>query len=218
MFEAIIFDWDGTLADTRKVIVISFHTALKEIDCDVSSDYVERRIGIGAADTFRDILQSRRGWVDETLVNRLVDRKSEVQIQLADEVRLFEGTIALLELLHGKVKVGLASMNNRAVINHLLKIHNLEKYFEVVLTVERVSKSKPDPEIFIKTAHDLNAIPEKCIVFEDSIFGVKAAKLAGMACIAVTTGVYTMNELKQENPDLAVKTLLDSRISSFVLQ
>jgi HAD superfamily hydrolase (TIGR01509 family) len=218
MFDAVIFDWDGTLADTRKVIVISFHTVLKEIDCDVSSDYIERRIGIGAADTFRDVLQSRRGWVDETLVSRLVDRKSEVQIQLADEVRLFEGTRALLDLLRGKVKVGLASMNNRSVINHLLKIHNLEQYFEVVLTVECVSKSKPDPEIFIKTAHDLNAIPEKCIVFEDSIFGVKAAKLAGMTCIAVTTGVYTMDELKQENPDLAVKTLLDSRISSFVLQ
>ena len=60
MFEAVIFDWDGTLADTRQVIVISFQKALSEINCKVSDEYIERRIGIGAADTFRDILQSAK--------------------------------------------------------------------------------------------------------------------------------------------------------------
>ena len=58
MFEAAIFDWDGTLGDTRQVIVISFQKALGEINCKVSDEYIERRIGIGAADTFRDILRS----------------------------------------------------------------------------------------------------------------------------------------------------------------
>ena len=60
MFEAVIFDWDGTLGDTRQVIVIAFQATLSEINCRVSDEYIERRIGIGAADTFRDILRSAK--------------------------------------------------------------------------------------------------------------------------------------------------------------
>ena len=217
MFEAAIFDWDGTLADTRKGIVTSFHTALKEVDCDVSTEYIERRIGIGAADTFRDILKSKKGVVDEALVKRLVQRKSEVQIALAAEVQLFEGAEELLGLLKGKIKVGLASMNNQAVISHLLKLHNLGGCFDVVLTVERVAKSKPEPDIFLKTAEELGVEAAKCVVFEDSIFGVKAAKAAGMGCVAVATGVYSADELKKEMPDLVVKSLLEAKIASFIL-
>jgi beta-phosphoglucomutase len=133
-------------------------------------------------------------------------------------VALFEGSRELLEALHGKVKVGLASMNNRAVVMHLLEIKGLTGCFDTVLTVEAVSRSKPDPEIFLKTAERLHAEPGGCVVFEDSIFGVKAAKSAKMSCIAVTTGVYTREELAVEKPDLIVKTLKDPEIPCFVLR
>ncbi len=217
MFEAAIFDWDGTLADTRKAIAVSFQKALEEINCQVSTEYIERRIGIGASETFREILRSKNLPVDEGLVKQLVARKSEVQIELAAEVKLFEGSRELLETLGGKVKVGLASMNNGAVVRHLLKLNNLEKCFQVVLTVDRVSRSKPDPEIFLRTAQELGASPPECVVFEDSIFGVKAAKAGGMSCIAVTTGVYSIEELLVEKPDLIVKSLKDPKILPFVL-
>jgi beta-phosphoglucomutase len=218
MFEAAIFDWDGTLADTRKAIVISFQKALKEINLEVPTEYIERRIGIGAAETFREILLAANRRVDEKVVKQLVDRKSKVQIQLADEVELFEGARELLEALRGKVKVGLASMNSRAVVMHLLQINGIADCFDVVLTVEAVSHSKPNPEIFLKTAQQLNAKPAACVVFEDSLFGVKAAKAANMSCIAVTTGVYSQRELQVEKPDLTVKTLKDPQILPFVMR
>jgi beta-phosphoglucomutase len=217
MFEAAIFDWDGTLADTRRAIVLSFHRALSENKLDISSEYIERRIGIGAADTFREILRSKWGTADEAQITRLVKRKNEVQIELANESQLFDGTQKLLESLQGKVKVALASMNSKIVISHLLKINHLEEYFQVVLTADSVSHSKPDPEIFLKTATKLNTPPIRCVVFEDSPFGVKAAKAGGMSCIAVTTGVYNSNELKRENPNLIVKNLNDPQISSYVI-
>lgn len=217
MFDAAIFDWDGTLADTRHPIVVSFHRALKENGLEVTTEYIERRIGIGASDTFRDILRSQSQVVDEQLVKRLVARKSEIQIELADEVQLFGGARELLSELQGKVKVALASMNNRNVVGYLLKAKGLEECFEVVMTGDRVSHSKPDPEIFLKTAEVLNAEPERCVVFEDSIFGVKAAKAADMSCIAVTTGVYSSQELQKENADLVVKMLSDPKIRLFVM-
>ena len=148
MFEAAIFDWDGTLADTRRAIVVSFRKALGEVGVVVPDEYVERRIGIGAALTFREILKSKGMVVDEEIVERLVRRKSEVQIKLAGEVRLFEGARELLESLQGKIKVGLASMNNRSVIEHILRINHLEGCFEVVVSADDVSRSKPNPEIF----------------------------------------------------------------------
>ena len=215
MFAAAIFDWDGTLADTRQAIVTSFQKALSEVNCQVSNEYIERRIGIGASDTFRDILKSK-GIIDELLVKKLVKRKSEVQIELTTKNQLFDGAKELLETLKGKIKVGLASMNNQAVISHQLEVNNLEEYFQVIVTVDDVSRSKPDPEIFLKTAQKLKVDNKECVVFEDSIFGVKAAKTGGMTCIAVTTGVYTLQELQQEKPDLIVETLKDNRIVPFI--
>jgi len=218
MFEAVIFDWDGTLGDTRQVIVIAFQKALNEINCKVSDEYIERRIGIGAAETFREILRSAKMQFDEKLIQRLVERKSQLEIELTDQVKLFPGAKELLEALQGKVKMVLASMNNRSVIIHLLKAKDLEKYFDAVLTAESISHSKPDPEIFLKAASNLKASPEKCAVVEDSIFGVKAAKSANMGCIAVVTGVYSKLELEKEQPDLIVKTLKDKQIIPFILQ
>ena len=218
MFEAAIFDWYGTLADTREVIVISFRRALFEVGCKVDDEFVERRMGIGAAETFREILRSKGILFDEKFIGRLVESKSRFEIELSGQVELFEGAIELLEALEGIVKVGLASMNNQSVITHMLRAMNLEKYFQKVLTAESITHSKPNPEIFLKTAKTLKASFEQCVVFEDSIFGVKAAKVGGMGCIAVTTGVYNKKELDAENPDLTVKNLKDPRILPFVLQ
>ncbi|MBN1358879.1 HAD family phosphatase [Candidatus Bathyarchaeota archaeon] len=53
MFEAVIFDWDGTLADSRQVVVASFQKALSTVHCEISDEFIERRIGVGTAETFR---------------------------------------------------------------------------------------------------------------------------------------------------------------------
>ncbi|MDR0471184.1 MAG: HAD family phosphatase [Nitrososphaerota archaeon] len=217
MFEAAIFDWDGTLADSRHAIVVSFQKALLEHDIEIPSSYIEQRIGIGAADTFREILRSKKRIIDEELITRLVERKSEVQIELADEIQLFEGAQPLLETLRGKIKVALATMSSNAVIIHLLKVNHLEKYFQVVLTANSVNCSKPSPEIFLKTAAELNTPPARCVVFEDSRFGVKAAKTGGMHCIAVMTGTSNKEELQIEKPDLLVKNLKDPQILNYIL-
>lgn len=217
MFDAVIFDWDGTLGDTREAIVIAFQKTLKEIKCNVPDDYISRRIGIGAADTFRDVLNSSKRLFDEETIQRLVARKSEIEIEFSDKVKLFPGVTELLDALHGNIKVGLASMNNYSVISHLVKAKGLTKYFDFIVTAESISNSKPNPEIFLKAASLLKAKPEKCVVVEDSVFGVKAAVSAHMSCVAVTTGVYSASELAREKPDLIVRTLEDKRVLSFIL-
>lgn len=60
MFKAVIFDWDGTLADTRQVVVASFQKALSGVHCEISGEFIERRIGIGSAETSEKYCDSLR--------------------------------------------------------------------------------------------------------------------------------------------------------------
>ena len=207
MFNTAIFDWDGTLADSRQVIVDSFQKALTAIHCKISDAFIERLIGVGSAETFREILRASGTPFDEQLIKSLVEKKIQNEIKMSANIKLLPGVPELLEALQGKVKVGLASMNDRASINHLLKMTGTQSFFDVVVTAGDITKPKPNPEIFLKCAQNLESTPDKCVVFEDSIFGVEAAKTAKMGCIAVLTGVYSRKELKKAKPDLIVGSL-----------
>lgn len=207
MFEAVIFDWDGTLADTTAVLLISFKKALREINCEVTDDLITRRIGIGTVNTFQEILREKHVNFDNALIQKLLEIKVKTEILHSNQINLFDGALELLASLKGKIKVALASMNHREFIDHMLKEKQLQSFFDFTLTTAEVKKPKPDPEIFLKAALHLKINPEKCIVVEDSIFGVRAAKQANMACIAVTQGAYSRKELIGEKPDLIVNSL-----------
>lgn len=219
MFEAVIFDWDGTLADTRQVVVASFQKALSEVHSKISDKFIERRIGIGSAETFREMLRSSQTSFDEALIRSLVKKKIQNEIEMSSKVKLFAGALELLESLHGKVKLGLASMNDRAVISHMLKMTDTQRFFDKVVTADDIVNPKPNPEIFLKCALKLRSKPDKCVVVEDSIFGVEAAKAAKMGCIAVVTGVYSQKELKKAKPDLIIDSLKEKNdVLSFIFR
>ncbi len=218
MCKAVIFDWDGTLADTQKVVVASFQKALNEIDCRVSDEFIEQRIGIGSARTFKEILLWKKANFDEKLIKFLSKSKIQNEIEMSGSIRLFPGSKQLLELLNGKVKMGLGSSNDRTVISHMLKTTSTERFFSAVVTAEDVSNPKPDPEIFLKCAKNLKTIPEECVVVEDSVFGVMAAKRAKMKCVAVLTGAHPRKMLEKATPDLIIDSLKNtSALTAFIL-
>jgi HAD superfamily hydrolase (TIGR01509 family) len=211
MYDAVIFDWDGTLADTKDIVVTSFQTVLKQIGCNVADEFIERLIGIGSRNTFKEALKAQNIPLYERLIDKLVQKKIDIAVSLADRVKLLDGASELLESLNGRVKIALASMNNRKIIEKMLEVTPIKRYFEVIITAEEVDKPKPDPEIFLKCASELASEPGRCVVLEDSVFGVEAAKAARMECIAVSTGAYSRRELDKAGADMVVGSLTEKR-------
>ncbi|MFQ6081547.1 MAG: HAD family hydrolase [Candidatus Bathyarchaeia archaeon] len=219
MFKAVIFDWDGTLADTKKAVVESFRRVLAEVGCVVDGEFIERRIGIGTRKILEEVLREGNITFDDRMLEELTREKVKIQTELSEVVNLFEGAIDLLDALYGRIKMALATMSGRKVIDRLLSEKKIEKYFDVVVTADEVSKPKPDPEVFLLSATKLNLSPQDCIAVEDSIFGIKAAKAAQMKCIAVPSGAHTKEELQNEKPDLLVDSLVEKdKILGFVFK
>ncbi len=217
--DTVIFDWDGTLANTTYAVVNSFQRTLKSVGVTVSDRFIERRIGIGAINTFKKALAATKTPFTEELAQRLVKNKIAFQIDLADTVTVAEGAVDILDFLLNKVRIGLASMNNREVINNLLRTKNMRRYFQAVVTADEVFHPKPDPEIFLLCASKLGSRPKNCTVVEDSIFGVQAAKNAEMRCIAIPSGAYTKKELEETKPDLIVNSIKEKeQIFKFILR
>ena len=218
MYDAVIFDWDGTLADTKDIVVTSFQTVLKQIGCNVADEFIERLIGKGSRNTFKEALKAKNIPFDGRLIDKLVKRKIDVAVSLADRVKLLDGASELLESLNGRVKIALASMNDRKIIEKMLGVAPIKRCFEVIITGEEVDTPKPDPEIFLKCASELASEPRRCVVLEDSVFGVEAAKAAKMGCIAVSTGAYSERELDKAGADMTVGSLTEKeRILRFIL-
>jgi HAD superfamily hydrolase (TIGR01509 family) len=217
MSKAVIFDWDGTLADTRKAVVQSFQKVLKEVGCRVSDEFIERLMGVGTKKTIIEAFRECHMRLDVSTLEKLAEEKIRIQAELTTTVSLFDGVADLLEELKDKAKVALATMSSRKVIEKILPEKRIRRYFDVVLTADDVSKPKPDPEVFLVSAAKLGVKPKDCVVVEDSVFGVRAAKTAGMRCIAVPSGVYSKEELQEENPDLIVNSLVEKdKILRFV--
>jgi len=207
VFKAVIFDWDGTVADTRKTVMESFRRVLSEAGCTISDEFIERRIGVGTRKIMEEALRECDIDFDEEALEKLVERKIEFQTELTRDVDLFEGAVELLDALYSRVKIALATMGPRKVVDRLLSEKSIRRYFDVVVTADEAQKPKPNPEIFLQAARRMKVRSEECLVVEDSVFGVEAAKAAGMGCVAVPSGAFTGEELRKEEPDLLIDSL-----------
>lgn len=217
MIKAVIFDWDGTLADTKKAVVQSFQKVLGEAGCVVSDEFIERRMGIGTKKTIEEAFRECDMKFDDEMLENLAIEKIKIQVSLTEIVDLFEGAAELLEELQGRAKIALATMSGRKVVDKILPEKRITTYFDVVVSADEIVNPKPDPEVFRVSAKKLGVDPKDCVVVEDSVFGVRAAKAAEMKCIAVPSGAYSIEELQEKKPDLMINSLLEKeRILGFI--
>lgn len=187
MFEeikAVIFDVDGTLVDSMwiwKQVDIDF-LARRNIDLPpaLQSD-IEGMSYTQTAEYFKERFQ----------LPDSIDEIKEEWHQMANDfysgtLNMKKGATDFIKHLHEKgKKLGIATSNSKELVESMMKAHGLGKYFSTICTSCQVPRSKPHPDVYLKAAEELGLSPEECLVFEDTVAGVTAAKAAGMRVIAV---------------------------------
>lgn len=185
---AAIFDMDGTMVNNTPYHLKTWQTLFKKYgkgDLNAQTYYTEIS-GVPILDTLKRVFGTDH---DEAQLKELLKEKEGLYRELyAPYIRPVNGLENLLiELKNSGVKLAIASSATVDDINFVLSHVKVRQYFDVIIDGNRVSKGKPDPQIFLKAAADLNMRPEDCIVFEDSIAGIEAGNAAGMKVVGITT-------------------------------
>ncbi|MGQ1784385.1 MULTISPECIES: beta-phosphoglucomutase [unclassified Saccharicrinis] len=185
--KACLFDLDGVIVDTAKYHYIAWKELANEMGFDFTIEDNERLKGVSRM-TSLDILLSI-GQIEKTEEEKLAlaAKKNEnylTYILKMGPEEILPGTKEFLELLKKegiKIALGSASKNAMTILERL----ELTSYFSTIIDGTKVSKAKPDPEVFLKGAEALGVDPEDCVVFEDAEAGVEAALAGGMKCVGI---------------------------------
>ncbi len=195
--KAIIFDFNGVIIDDEPLhLELLREVLIEEGMTFAQNDYHEKYLGIDDRRCFERALvdHDRAGEArDQQTIDRLIARKtSRYREAVGERDLLFPGMAELLRELGASYPLGLVSGALRGEIEAALAPGNLHELFRCIISSEDVTRSKPDPEGYLRALAILKTeitdlAASDCLVVEDSRAGVEAAGRAGMRCLAVTT-------------------------------
>jgi beta-phosphoglucomutase len=182
-----IFDLDGVIVDTAKYHFLAWKRLADHLNIHFIEKDNERLKGVSRMDSLDIILEIGKVEMDEETKSKYANLKNEWYIDYISRMtpeEILPGSIEFInELRSAGIKTALGSASkNTPLILERLHIYNL---FDAVADGNIVKKAKPDPEVFLAAARMISERPERCVVFEDAVAGVKAALNAGMTCIGV---------------------------------
>lgn len=185
--KACIFDLDGVLVDTAKYHFIAWQRLASKLGVDFREHDNEQLKGLSRDASLAYILN--KGKITASVSEREVwkEQKNNWYLELVNSMPEDEVLPNCKELLNdlkrNDIKIGLGSASKNAKL--ILDRVNITHYFDTIIDGTVTSKSKPDPEVFLLGAKALMLEPNECIVFEDALSGVKAAKLGGFTTIGI---------------------------------
>ena len=184
---SVIFDMDGVMIDSAEYHQIAWHRIAAELGREFPAGVFEKAFGLKNPPIINGLLN----WAtDAAEIDRIADRKESLYRDLIRErgLPVLEGLTDLLRELHaGGIMCAVGSSAPRDNVTCLFENSDLQQYFQAVVTGDDVTHGKPDPEIFLQAAQKLNVPPQQCIVIEDALAGIQAAKAAGMFAVAITS-------------------------------
>ncbi|MCM8759313.1 MAG: HAD family phosphatase [Candidatus Omnitrophica bacterium] len=210
MIKAIIFDFDGVIFDSEILHQKAWEKVFEKFEIAHSADDYLKGIGISDEDFLKQLLKEKKIFGD---INDFLKEKREKLLELSTQAKPIDGIFQLIQQLHTNYMLAVASNSDKKFVMKLLEINKLVKFFSVILGYQDISKPKPDPEIYIKCARKLGVSNNECVVIEDSPAGIKAAKKAGMKCIALET---TLDENNLMQADFVIKKHQINKIKELI--
>jgi HAD superfamily hydrolase (TIGR01509 family) len=188
VIDAVVFDLDGVLVDSERV----WDDARRELAQERGGRWHERAsrdmMGMSSLEWSR-YMHDVIGVADAPAeISAEVVRRLEELYR--HELPLFDGAVAAVERLAAHWPLGLASSSNRELIDLVLDLAGLARFFAATVSSEEVARGKPAPDVYLEAARRLGAAPERCAAVEDSENGIRSAKTAGMRVLAVPNPVF----------------------------
>jgi beta-phosphoglucomutase len=202
-----IWDVDGTLVDTAELHFRAWEELCRGLGRPFTRADFAATFGQRNPEIIRILFGDR---FDDKQTAELGDQKEEQYRAAARKgVNPLPGVVGLLESLRrAGFRQAIGSSAPRANLELILGLMGVAGYFDAVVSSEDTRRGKPDPEVFLVAAERLGVPPRRCVVFEDAIAGVQAARAGGMKCIAVRfVGHHPEESLRNAGADLVVPTL-----------
>ena len=205
--DAVIFDVDGTIADSMwmwKQIDIEY---LGRFGIELPSDLQKSIEGMSFRETA--VYFKERFGISDSIERMMNDWNEMAAHKYQYEIPLKKGALEFIESCKEKgILLGIATSNSVELLSYLLKAHKIEELFDVIITGSDGLKGKPAPDMFLEAAKRLNVSNHKCLVFEDIIPGILAGKRAGMTVCAI-------DDLYSKDAIIEKKEAADYFIESF---
>lgn len=180
--KGIIFDCDGTLADTMPLHWKAWQTVTGKHGLHFPEDRFYSLGGVPTRDIIKMLCEEQGKQLDHLA---LAHEKELAYLPSLPEVRPIEVVVAVAEANHGKLPMAVASGGQKHVIEKVLNHLGIRHYFDAVVTSEDVVNQKPAPDIFLEAARRIGVSPEHCRAYEDTDLGLQAIRSAGMEAIDV---------------------------------
>ena len=202
-FEAVLFDIDGTLVDSNYLHIQAWSTTFDELEVPVDTWRIHRGIGLDSGKLLGALLDDRA----EELGDRAKARHAKRYHALAGRLRLFKGSRELLaELDRRGRKLVLATSAPQNELDLLLPLLNADKWMTAVTSAEDAESAKPDPDIIEVALGKAGVTADRAVIVGDSVWDGEAALKVGVAFIAMRTGGFGDDELR----DAGAITIFDS--------
>jgi beta-phosphoglucomutase-like phosphatase (HAD superfamily) len=176
-FGALLFDCDGTLADTAELHHYAIAAATKSLGHDMPKEWYFERVGLSLDQLLKEFKHLCGVQLERKDLSPL---EEEIFCRNTSMIREIAAVAAIVRSNAGKIPMAVVSSSTRRMVIATLEALRLTPYFSAVITVEDTANPKPAPDGFLKAAQSLGIEPARCLVFEDSQHGLDSAQRANM--------------------------------------
>lgn len=181
--KGLIFDLDGTISDTMPIHFIAWRNAAARYGIDFTVELFNQLAGIPLYPTVVKLNELFDKNIDPQEMGNAKEDEYERNMHLAQPI---EPVVDIIRKYHGKLPMAVGTGGLKRLAKKSLELIDLDKYFDIIVAYEDVANYKPHPETFLRCAGLMGVNPTDCLVFEDGVLGIQAAKTAGMMVVDVT--------------------------------